>query len=335
MILEKTAKYQHNPAMPSRSFVITRRNIFRDQRQRHAVVKRMLSQEPIGQHRHEFTEIAVILSGSGIHVTGEVRHEVSSGDVLVLDSRRTHGYEQTRNLNLANIIIRSDALSRIRRGLDKRAGFHALFRLESVSWRRSEYTRRLHLSPVELEQIQEWISRLEEETSPGSRGGRVLEDAYLTLILDALARKFERSVIPESRTDGRLHLDARLGRLLAWVEKNLERPLSVGELARQAKMSERTFHRLFRLALGMSPMAYVIQARIAKATARLSQMETGESITALASVCGFDDSNYFSRCFRQHTGMTPREYQKRLRKKAGDNFVIESMTRPHSSDSGR
>lgn len=300
--------------MPFRPYVLTRRNYFGSRNGARVVVHRVLSQESMSQHRHEFTEIAVVLSGTGIHVTGEFRHEIGAGDILVLDSRRSHGYEQTRNLNLANILIREDTFSHIRSELDDRPGFHSLFRIEPLSWRRSPYSKHLRLSPSELEQVADWIIHLEEEARPGSHGGRLLQEAYLTLILDILSRKYERTTPSENGKIHRSRIDARLGQLLAAIEKNLEKPFSISDMARQVKMSERTFHRIFLRALNLTPKAYVIEARIARATARLSQMEPGESITTLAESCGFEDSNYFSRCFRQHTGLSPREYQRRVRR---------------------
>jgi AraC-like DNA-binding protein len=260
----------------------------------------------MGQHRHEFFEVVVILSGTGLHVTGGFRHRLAAGDVLFLDPRRAHGYEETRSLHLLNILVRDDALARIGRELAGRPGFHALFSVEASP--RRGYDRRLRLTPAELEQIGDWAARIEEEASgkgprQGPRGGRLLQEAYLTLIVDVLSRKAERRPAP-----GVSRPEAGMGRVLSWIETGLDRPLRVAELAARAGMSVRTFHRVFRAATGRTPWAYIVAARLARAAERLAH-GPAETVTETALACGFDDGNYFSRSFRRFAGATPTAYR--------------------------
>ena len=283
-------------------------------------VRRELRQPPMGQHRHEFFEIAVILSGTGIHVTGGFRHRLEAGDVLFLDRRRAHGYEETRSLNLLNIMVRDDVLSRIGRELGKRPGFHELFSLEPHP-RRDGYNRRLRLAASELEQIGEWAARIEEEARTatprrGLRSGSLLQEAYLTLIIDVLSRKAGRRTASASRAPGGRTAPG-LGRVLSWIETALDRPLPVAELAARAGMSIRTFHRAFRAATGRTPRAYLIAARLTRAAEQLAHAQAGETVTATALDCGFGDSNYFSRSFRRFAGMSPSAYRAAQQKGRG------------------
>jgi len=281
-------------------------------------VSRMPRQLPMDQHRHEFFEIAVVLSGSALHVIGGRRHRLETGDVVFLDPGHAHGYEETRSLNLLNILVRADALARIGREMTDRPGYHALFSLAPVRKARG-FPPRLRLSVADLEQIEEWAARIEEEERrPGSRTG-LLEEAYLTLIIDVLSQKYGHSLrrgpVKLTEPGAPFRLQARLGRILSWIEINLARPLYVSELAARAGMSERTFHRAFRAVTGTSPHTHILRARLSRAAQRLIDKALDESITETAQACGFDDSNYFSRAFRHFSGMSPRDY--RRRQKAG------------------
>ena len=40
---------------------------------------------------------------------------------------------------------------------------------------------------------------------------------------------------------------------------------------------------------------------------------TNDSITEIAFICGFQDSNYFSSAFKRHCGMTPTQYRKEIK----------------------
>jgi AraC-like DNA-binding protein len=279
---------------------LLRRNFFHDGRARVTVV-RQTHQDPIRQHRHEFLELAIVLSGQAVHITGKFQHRIETGDVLVISRHRPHGYEQTRGLNLLNILIREDALPRLTRDLRRLPGFHPLFALESLRWSQQSYASRLRLNSTDLAQLSEWANRLEEETLRPQQGGHVLAEAYLTLIMGLLVRCYGRPSRLAARPE------AGMGRLLSWIETHVAEPINVPLLARQAGMSVRSFHRHFRAATGRTPQDYLVRQRIARAREALAA-HPAERIDTVAAQCGFEDSNYFSRVFRNRTGMAPRHF---------------------------
>lgn len=280
---------------------IRRSDYFRDPRAR-VVVHREVGQVAMPQHRHEFYEIVLILSGSGLHATGDFRHRLEAGDVLVIDPRRAHGYEDTQGLNLVNVLVRSDLLPRISRDLGGLPGFHALFTLAAVRWQRSTYSSRLRLSPSEMRQAAEWVDQMEEESRRGAQGGHLLAEAYLTLTVGLLARCYAKAVPRREARSG-----TRLGRLLGWIEMHLAEPLPIAVLAREAGLSVRSFHRHFREGVGETPTHYVLRQRIRRAC-EILRGEPGAGLVDVASRCGFDDPNYFSRVFRARVGCAPRDY---------------------------
>ena len=267
-------------------------------------VHRETEQATIGPHRHEFVEIVFILSGRGFHTTGECRHEVGVGDVLVINHRRSHGYESTSRLHLVNILVRDDALREARRELGALPGFHTLFTLEPARWRRRDFTARLRLAPAELRQASGWIDALEAEARRDGEGGRFLARSWLMLVIGLLARSAGR------RSPAGQQPDRRLAELLSRIDAFPEREGGVGGMAREAAMSERTFLRRFREATGLSPVDYVLRSRMRRAAQLLDHGDRRLSVTEIAFRCGFSDSNYFSRQFRRVLGVSPRAYRR-------------------------
>ncbi|HEY8966957.1 MAG TPA: AraC family ligand binding domain-containing protein, partial [Candidatus Methylacidiphilales bacterium] len=155
---------------------------------RSVIVSRQPRQRPMQLHRHEFFEVAVVLSGEAIHNAKGFRHRIGKGDVLFLDPHASHGYEETEDLSLLNILIRDDALARIGRELADLPGYHVLFSLKPDP-KEAGFRRRLRLSAEEVEQIDEWAGRIEESV-PSHGAARLIETAYLTLIVDVLSRKY-------------------------------------------------------------------------------------------------------------------------------------------------
>lgn len=78
-----------------------------------------------------------------------------------------------------------------------------------------------------------------------------------------------------------------------------------GALALRLGVSREHFHRLFRVAVGMTPAHYARLARIGRAKVLLRE---GHAAAEVAAQCGFTDQAHFSRWFRRCFGVTPGNY---------------------------
>lgn len=94
-----------------------------------------------------------------------------------------------------------------------------------------------------------------------------------------------------------------------FIENNMGRRLTVGEVAREVCIDDRYLYNLFRRCEGMSVKEYIDRRRIEYAR---SLMEAGGmSIGEIARRTGFEDGCTFSKFFRLHTGLSPSEYRKK------------------------
>jgi transcriptional regulator GlxA family with amidase domain len=87
------------------------------------------------------------------------------------------------------------------------------------------------------------------------------------------------------------------------ISANLNRQLTVGELASAASVSPRTLARRTRQCLGISPTEFVHRLRINHAANLLAT--TREPIDAIAASVGYSDPAAFRRIYRRHTGEPP------------------------------
>ncbi len=69
------------------------------------------------------------------------------------------------------------------------------------------------------------------------------------------------------------------------------------------------FRRIFKEAVGVSPVQYLTQCRLNYAR-ELLQCELGLSVQEIAHQSGFSDAFYFSRLFRSSFGVSPRAFRK-------------------------
>lgn len=100
---------------------------------------------------------------------------------------------------------------------------------------------------------------------------------------------------------------ARIAPALDRIKSGYAEPLTLPELAAGCGMSERSFCRHFRTAVGEAPMQFLIRHRIEKACERLAC--TRESVLDISLDVGFNSLGAFNRHFRELTGRTPREWR--------------------------
>ncbi len=93
-----------------------------------------------------------------------------------------------------------------------------------------------------------------------------------------------------------------------YIRDHLAENLSREALADTVYLTSDYLSHLFKKETGYSLTNYIIHERIEKAKILLAQREL--SIRDVAAACGFDNVSYFSKQFRNLTGVTPREYRK-------------------------
>ncbi|ANP50311.1 AraC family transcriptional regulator [Streptomyces griseochromogenes] len=136
-------------------------------------------------------------------------------------------------------------------------------------------------------------------------------------IANAVAR---RLVVPPHRDGGQAQFVTTpvpapghhpLAALLPWVLARLDQPLTVEDLARQARMSSRHLGRHFRSATGTTPLQWLLTQRIRRAQELLET--TGDSVDSIATATGMGTATTLRRHFNRTVGVPPDTYRRTFR----------------------
>lgn len=105
--------------------------------------------------------------------------------------------------------------------------------------------------------------------------------------------------------------DGRFGPLLSWVRENLDKPLTVEDLADRAGLSARHFSRAFTAETGSTPSKAIERLRLEIARERVQS--SGELIERVAEATGFGDSERMRRAFVRAFGHPPQSLRRTAR----------------------
>jgi LacI family transcriptional regulator len=101
-----------------------------------------------------------------------------------------------------------------------------------------------------------------------------------------------------------------VARSLRFLWENFHRPIGVDDLVRAAAMSRSALHQAFLQHVGRPPGKELNRIRIERAKKILAQ--SGLKLEAVAERCGYQNANSFWLAFRQATGLSPKQFQKRF-----------------------
>ncbi|ANB72162.1 hypothetical protein AYM40_07125 [Paraburkholderia phytofirmans OLGA172] len=92
-----------------------------------------------------------------------------------------------------------------------------------------------------------------------------------------------------------------------YIDEHISEPISFRDVAAALHISPFHFSRMFKLATGSTPQRYITERRVDAARVRLA--EDNASIACIAYELGFQSQSHFTAVFRQHVGVTPKEYR--------------------------
>jgi transcriptional regulator GlxA family with amidase domain len=162
-------------------------------------------------------------------------------------------------------------------------------------------------------------------TSAGMTAGIDLTLAMVEKDLGAEAARAvaKRLVVYHRRAGGQSQFSAllelepksdRIQNALAYARNNLDKALTVGELAQAANLSPRQFSRAFRAETGQSPAKAIENLRLE--AARLSMERSRHPIDVIARQTGFADRDRMRRAFLRAFGQPPQVIRRNARAEA-------------------
>ena len=253
-------------------------------------------------HYHNFSELILITGGSGVQSINGRLYPIREGDVFIISGENVHYFTDYRDLRILNIMFDRSIADAQAGHLRKIPGYNLVFNIEPSLRGGKKFRNMLHLSRGQIACAVALVEEMENELKNRLPGYEAEAAAQFVRLIVCLSR----NVKGENTDRQSLH---RLSVLLSGLEDRFAENWSLGDMANSVNMSKNNFLRVFKAAEGCTPMKYLNKLRL-NAACRLLR-EKKRSISEIAAICGFRDSNYFSKCFSAAYRISPREYRGR------------------------
>ena len=244
---------------------------------------------PSLQHSHtdsDCLEVIQIVSGDGTALINDQTYPLSPGILLFIDSSNTHALnpQDVDNYCRNKLLVRRSV---VEKSLNPVGALSLLDVFAEVGG------TCFALTPELAGRVDDIFSTMAE--TPGDN----------TIIFSSLIRLLTM-LTPQDRLYAQVP-DIRVSRVLHYLHTRYAEPITIEMLAEDCHVSKYYLCRLFRNHTGMSIVQYLNEQRLSCARRLLSQ--TRRSITSIAQDCGFGSASHFCALFREHEGITPRDFR--------------------------
>ncbi|MBP3487165.1 MAG: AraC family transcriptional regulator [Roseburia sp.] len=248
-------------------------------------------------HYHPYYEIYYVLSGQCRCFIGHSIYLLFPGDMVLIPPGILHKmlYESKRPTERLTLSFTPEYVSSFRESCGAQAWEHIFCRM------------RLTLPSSMQAPFLALAGQLEAESAGADAYAPALSKSLLYQLLTMIGRSQDASQKPQllDQAQTAIQESAR------YIYEHYEENITLFDAARAAHMNPTYFSRKFKESTGFGFKEYLTHIRMQKAAQLL--LDTDASVTEIAGICGFSDSNYFGDAFGRHFGMSPRSYRKSRR----------------------
>lgn len=237
-------------------------------------------------HSHEQWSLGVILDGNSSFLCGDRIHQVSQGDLVIMNAHEVHACNPQSNSPWSYYMLH----------LDCNWLGHLLLnsgQAQSSRWKPTQQDIIQH--PEIFEKVVDLCQLLMSNASIPSKS-HALQSTLFELF----------NFLKSTKVTQANKIPAALSEVAYYLIENSHSEESIEEVAMKFEMSSGYLTRQFKRYYQLSPHAFRLNRRI-----QLGQiaLKNGVSIIDVASQFGFSDQAHFQRTFKERVAATPKQYK--------------------------
>ncbi|HHX63081.1 MAG TPA: helix-turn-helix domain-containing protein [Epulopiscium sp.] len=255
------------------------------------------SVDTIEKHWHGEIDIIVVLEGSITVRERDKLYLLKENDLMLINSHEIHSLIKTSENNiLLAVQINKDRLEWY---YPKIKGLR--FDCKSFNYSQEQQGA--------FDVIRQYVAKLVWDTSKKRNGYELTVASDTYKIIEHIMNRFDHYIMDEEEVKHMGHDTQRLQRIISFIDRNLDKGVTLKEIAENENLSISYLSRLIKNTMGITFQQYINNIRIDRAINLL--YNTNQTITEVAYASGFPSSKAFNKLFKDIRGCTPTEYKKK------------------------
>lgn len=237
-------------------------------------------------HVHDFVELIFCTGGHGYTTIYNRNYEIGPGDLIVHNPNTPHHESSDLNSPLEFFFV----------GLTD-------FQIKGMpeNMLMDEGHCPVQKTAAYKDQFDIFFVELIKETLYRKEHFQMISESICSCILALALRVLEGAPIATGT------ISPHCIRIKEYIDQNFTSDLNLSQLSSAVYISQTYISHIFKAEMGLSPIQYLINKRIAYAKQLLAT--TDMPVAQIALECGYDDPVYFSQVFKRLTEYSPKQYR--------------------------
>jgi AraC-like DNA-binding protein len=233
----------------------------------------------LNPHWHDSIEILYFISGIAEVKCDYSDYKAGPGDVVIANANQLH----TVNL------------------ISQKCVYHCFILSESLFGPGEDFQKYCFENIMYKDKkLNEFLDKIIFEINGGAKEYKLAAKGLIYSLFAYLSRNYASK--DDNAGVNTKKLDA-IKSSIDYMENNYDKPITLEDICTSSNLSKYYFCRIFKEALGKSPIQYLNYLRTIKAMRLLA--EGSYNVTEVSQKCGFSNYNYFSKVFKQNLKILP------------------------------
>lgn len=255
------------------------------------------SRDALVPHSHEYFQIYYILQGSLMHTTANSTSTLTKGDAFIIPPGSRHSIKELKDTLFYTFSFMRESLEPAYSAMPLVTRF-----LQDIHDGGHVHAK-ISIKNDNLLFVESLMEKMYCEFTEKQIGYSDALHAYAAVLLIHLARyHFENAPLTIPNASNR----TRIISSMEFIDANFSKQLTLDDMAKWTAMSKSEFCRQFLEVSGTTFQRYLHAARISHAAALIKK---DYHISAVCTLCGYNDFSTFYRNFKKIIGCAPMQYR--------------------------
>lgn len=253
-------------------------------------------------HRHDgIAELLFVMSGTGHYIVQNHTYLLTVGDIILYNSGDLHEVMAEQNQHIETLCFGMNGL--------RLSGFAPECLVQPDQW----YVRSGTAEQTAM--FSDLCNTLYKQLH--LLGNQPPDELCRYLLASVILLAFQQPEKPGYTLDPREY--ALVTRIRSYIDEHYTEPIALADISKALCISPYYAAHLFKKVTGYSPIQYLIRRRIGEAQSLL--IGSDYTATQIATMVGYDNTNYFNTVFSRAVGLSPIRYRKQFRETMEGRFI--------------
>ncbi len=249
-------------------------------------------------HFHDYYEVFYLIDGGKQFFVDDTMYSIEPGDLFIINNFEIHKPLRDPEGDYRRVVavFSPERIKEI-------SPNHSIDLLSCFISRKNGTHNKIKLNNNQQKIFLQLTNKIDSIDS-NSFGSHALLEAYFIELLVYINKWFRENFSTEKNEES-YGFNTNVKAIIDYINDNFTNTITLESLESNFHLNKHYMCQLFKKTTGTTIHRYIVSRRLSRAKILLHQ---GHNVTATSDMCGFQNYTNFIRAFKQHFGVSPKQF---------------------------